>query len=67
VEVLADAFAGDRLADRKSVLFLDEGNIVVDAIARLRSRSCTIDGEAVACGPDGVHSMTRRRGRCGSN
>jgi bifunctional non-homologous end joining protein LigD len=28
--------------------------LVVEALARLRARSCIIDGEAVACGPDGV-------------
>jgi bifunctional non-homologous end joining protein LigD len=28
--------------------------LVVDALARLRPRSCIIDGEAVACGGDGI-------------
>jgi bifunctional non-homologous end joining protein LigD len=28
--------------------------LIVDAIARLRSRSCIIGGEAVACGDNGV-------------
>ena len=28
--------------------------LIVEALARLRSRSCIIDGEAVACGDDGV-------------
>jgi bifunctional non-homologous end joining protein LigD len=27
---------------------------IVEALARLRSRSCIIDGEAVACGDDGI-------------
>jgi bifunctional non-homologous end joining protein LigD len=31
--------------------------LIVDAIARLRSRSCIIDGEAVACGDNGVASF----------
>jgi bifunctional non-homologous end joining protein LigD len=26
--------------------------LIVEAIAKLPPRSCTIDGEAVACGPD---------------
>jgi hypothetical protein len=28
--------------------------LIVEALARLRSRTCIIDGEAVACGDDGV-------------
>jgi ATP-dependent DNA ligase len=28
--------------------------LVVEAVAELRSHSCIIDGEAVACGPDGI-------------
>jgi hypothetical protein len=28
--------------------------LIVEALARLRSRSCIIDGEAVACGADGI-------------
>jgi bifunctional non-homologous end joining protein LigD len=28
--------------------------LIAEAMARLRPRSCTIDGEAVACGPDGI-------------
>ena len=35
----------------------------MDAIAGLRSRSCIIDGEAVACGADGVPSFDRIRYR----
>jgi bifunctional non-homologous end joining protein LigD len=35
--------------------------LIVDAIAGLRSRSCIIDGEAVACGDDGVPSFERVR------
>src|ERR1700730_4771773 len=31
--------------------------LIVDAIARLRSRSCIIDGEAVACDDNGVASF----------
>jgi bifunctional non-homologous end joining protein LigD len=31
--------------------------LIVDALARLRSRSCIIDGEAVACDDSGVASF----------
>jgi ATP-dependent DNA ligase len=31
--------------------------LIVDALARLRSRSCIIDGEAVACDDNGVASL----------
>jgi len=37
--------------------------LIVDALARLRARSCIIDGEAVACGEDGISSFERIRYR----
>jgi bifunctional non-homologous end joining protein LigD len=37
--------------------------LIVEGLARLRSRSCIIDGEAVACGEDGVASFDRIRCR----
>ena len=37
--------------------------LIIEALASLRSRSCTIDGEAVACGEDGVASFERIRYR----
>jgi bifunctional non-homologous end joining protein LigD len=37
--------------------------LIVEALASLRSRSCMIDGEAVACGEDGVASFDRIRHR----
>src|SRR4051812_14630282 len=37
--------------------------IIVEALAGLRSRSCIIDGEAVACGDDGIASFDRIRYR----
>jgi ATP-dependent DNA ligase len=36
---------------------------IVEALARLRSRSCIIDGEAVACDDDGMPSFDRIRYR----
>jgi ATP dependent DNA ligase domain len=32
--------------------------LIVEAPAKLRSRSCTIDGEAVACSEDGIRRQT---------
>ena len=37
--------------------------LIVETLARLRSRSCIIDGEAVCCGDDGVPSFDRIRYR----
>ena len=37
--------------------------LIVEALARLRSRSCIIDGEAVACGDDGIALFDRIRYR----
>ena len=37
--------------------------LIVEAMAKLRSRSCIIDGEAVACGEDGLSSFDRIRYR----
>jgi bifunctional non-homologous end joining protein LigD len=37
--------------------------LIVESLARLRSRSCVIDGEAVACGDDGIASFDRIRYR----
>jgi bifunctional non-homologous end joining protein LigD len=35
--------------------------LIVDALASLSSNSCILDGEAVACGDDGVPSLERLR------
>jgi bifunctional non-homologous end joining protein LigD len=35
--------------------------LIVEALAGLRSQSCIIDGEAVACGDDGIASFNRIR------
>jgi bifunctional non-homologous end joining protein LigD len=37
--------------------------LIVETLARLRSRSCIIDGEAVACGDNGMPSFDRIRYR----
>jgi ATP-dependent DNA ligase len=37
--------------------------LIVESFARLRSRSCIIDGEAVACDESGVPSFERIRSR----
>jgi bifunctional non-homologous end joining protein LigD len=37
--------------------------LIVEALARLRSRSCIIDGEAVACDDNGIASFDRIRHR----
>ena len=37
--------------------------LIVEALARLRSRSCTIDSEAVACDDNGIASFDLLRHR----
>jgi bifunctional non-homologous end joining protein LigD len=37
--------------------------LIVEATVRLRLQSCVIDGEAVACGKDGLSSFDRIRHR----
>jgi bifunctional non-homologous end joining protein LigD len=37
--------------------------LIVEALLRLRPRSCIIDGEAVSCGADGIASFNRVRYR----
>jgi bifunctional non-homologous end joining protein LigD len=37
--------------------------LIAEALVRLRARSCIIDGEAVACGDDGIASFDRIRYR----
>jgi bifunctional non-homologous end joining protein LigD len=60
-----------RKEDKRVRLYSCPGNdltsrfpLIVEAFARLRSRSCIIDGEAVACGDDGiaVFELIRRWG-----
>ena len=41
----------------------DRFPLIVEALAKLRPRSCLIDGEAVACGEDGIACFDRIRYR----
>ena len=59
-----------RKTDTQVKLYSRPGNdltyrfpLIVEALARLRLRSCIIDGEAVACGDDGMASFDRIRYR----
>ena len=50
-----------RLYSRPSNDLTDRFPLIVEALAKLRSRSYIIDGEAVACGDDGIPSFDRIR------
>ena len=52
-----------RLFSRPGNDLTDRFPLIVEALARLRSRSCIIDGEAVCCGDDGRPSFDRIRYR----
>jgi len=52
-----------RLYSRPGNDLTDRFPLIVEAVARLRSRSCIIDGEAVACDETGVPSFDRIRHR----
>jgi bifunctional non-homologous end joining protein LigD len=52
-----------RLYSRPRNDLTDRFPLIVEALARLRSRSCIIDGEAVACDDNGVTSFNRVRYR----
>jgi ATP-dependent DNA ligase len=52
-----------RLYSRPGNDLTDRFPLMVEALARLRSRSCIIDGEAVACGDDGIPTFDRIRYR----
>ena len=52
-----------RLYSRPGNDLTDRFPLVVEAFARLRARSCIIDGEAVACDEDGIASFDRIRNR----
>jgi bifunctional non-homologous end joining protein LigD len=71
IEIKHDGFRVIARKDGKRVrLYSRPGNdlthrfpLIVEALARLRPRSCIIDGEAVACGPDGIALFDRIRYR----
>ena len=50
-----------RLYSRPGNDFTRRFPLIVETLARLRSRSCIIDGEAVACDDNGVASFDRKR------
>jgi ATP-dependent DNA ligase len=57
-----------RKEDKRVKLYSRPGNdltdrfpLIVEALARLSARSCIIDGEAVACGEDGIADFERMR------
>ena len=52
-----------RLYSRPGNDLTDRFPLIVEALARLQSRSCIIDGEAVACDENGVASFNRVRYR----
>ena len=52
-----------RLYSRPSNDLTDRFPLIVKAPAKLRSHSCINDGEAVACGDDGISSFDRIRYR----
>jgi bifunctional non-homologous end joining protein LigD len=52
-----------KLYSRPGNDFTDRFPLIVEALARLRPRSCIVDGEAVACGEDGIASFDRIRYR----
>jgi len=52
-----------RLYSRPGNDLTDRFPLIVEALARLRSRSCIIDGEAVACDDAGMSSFDRIRYR----
>jgi ATP-dependent DNA ligase len=52
---------GVRLYSRRGNDLTRRFPLIVEAVARLRIRSCILDGEAVACGDDGIAVFERIR------
>ena len=50
-----------RLYSRPGNDLTDRFPLIVDALARLRARSCIVDREVVSCGDDGIASFERMR------
>jgi hypothetical protein len=55
--------AGVRLLTRRGNDWSDRYPLIAAAVGALRVRSCLIDGEAVACGDDGLPAFDRLRYR----
>jgi bifunctional non-homologous end joining protein LigD len=69
-EIKHDGFRVIARKDGTRVKLYSRGNdltdrfpLIVEALAQLAPRSCIIDGEAVACGEDGIASFDRIRYR----
>ena len=54
---------GTRLLTRNGHDWADRYPLIVEAVNRLKARSCLIDGEAVACDESGLASFERIRYR----
>jgi bifunctional non-homologous end joining protein LigD len=52
-----------RLYSRPGNDLTDRFPLIIEAVASLGARSCVVDGEAVACGDDGIASFDRIRHR----
>src|SRR5262245_47261015 len=54
-----------RVFSRRGNDFTDRVPLIAEALARLRVKSVTIDGEGVVCRPDGVSDFDRLRAAVG--
>jgi ATP-dependent DNA ligase len=54
-----------RVFSRRGNDWTDRVPLIVEALAALRVKSVTIDGEGVVCGPDGVSDFDRLRAAVG--
>jgi bifunctional non-homologous end joining protein LigD len=50
-----------RVFSRRGHDWTDRVPLIAEALAKLRVKSVTLDGEGVACGPDGVSDFDRTR------
>jgi ATP-dependent DNA ligase len=58
---IASEQKNSRLHSRPGNHLTDRFPLIVEALRRLGARSCIVDGEAVACGEDGIASFERMR------
>src|SRR5436190_17340511 len=54
-----------RVFSRRGNDYTDRVPLIVEALAKLRVKSATIDGEGVVCRPDGVSDFDRLRAAVG--